>query len=231
MQTKINRFELELLAASRKFLDASDTEHLSLRMLEEHGFSAEQRLRGRTLIAQTEAAFAAARAGREWNFLTPTPWARRKEALDWFVDTRWRRFRRGFVAFERAIAGRSVSGALRAFGPSVSLLVLASDQATLVRDLVRAGFDRPVDAPPPKDTTLVELQGWYEHWRLLAQRLFRQRPDLLAPFGLVPGKAPPRLRGKLAQIRFGEGAAARDARFEAAAAESAGRALSRSPSA
>jgi hypothetical protein len=213
---KINRYEEELLTACRKFLAGADGEPVSTRILLEHGFSDEARERGRTLIAQAERAFAAEREGRAWNFLTPTPWQRRKEAVDWFVDARWRRFRRNFVAAERALSSGNVLRLMGAFWPSLSPLVLLQDEVALVRDLWRAGGERPADAPAPKDTVLVELQGWYEHWRLLAQRVFRGRPDLLSPFGLTTGKAPPRLRGKLAQIRYGEGAANRDARFPAA---------------
>lgn len=210
---KINKYEEELLSACRKFLAGADSELVSLRILEEHGFGHEQRERGRVLIQQAEKAYAAEREGRAWNFLTPTSWQRRKEAIDWFVDGRWRRFRRNFVAAERALAAGNLAGLAGAFWPSLSPLELVKDEVTLLRDLWRAGGERPADAPPPKDTVLVELQGWYEHWRLLAQRVFRGRDDLLGPFGLISGKAPPRLRGKLAQIRFGEGAANRDARF------------------
>jgi hypothetical protein len=210
---KINRFEEELLRACRKFLAGADGEPISTRILQEQGFSNEARERGHMLIAQAELAFAAERNGTAWNFLTPTPWQRRKEALDWFVDARWRRFRRNFVSAERA---DGVVDRLRAFWPSLSPVVMVQDHLELAKNLWRAGDERPADAPPPKDTVLVELQGWYEHWRLLAQRVFRGRPDLLSPFGLSSGKAPPRLRGKLAQIRYGEGAANRDARFPAA---------------
>jgi hypothetical protein len=213
---KINRYEEELLTACRKFLAGADANPVSTRILWEHGFSDEMRERGRSLIDQAERAFAAEREGTAWNFLTPTPWQRRKEALDWFLDGRWRRFRRNFVAAERALAAGNVLGLAGAFWPSLSPLVFARDELTLARNLWRAGGERPADVPPPKDTVLVELQGWYEHWRLLAQRVFRGRPDLLGPFGLTSGKAPPRLRGKLAQIRYGEGAANRDARFPAA---------------
>jgi hypothetical protein len=208
MGAKINRFEEELLTAARKFLSGAETQPSSTKLLDEHGFSEEARQRGRVLIAQAEQAFQAERDGTAWNFITKTPEERRREALSWFVDTRWRRFRQGFVAVER---GAVLTGLRTAFSP----LGLLEDQWTLLRDLKRAGGERPAGAPPPKDTVLVELQGWWEHWRLLAQRIFRGRNDLLAPFGLTSGKAPPRLRGKLAQIRFGEGAARRDARFSA----------------
>jgi hypothetical protein len=76
----------------------------------------------------------------------------------------------------------------------------------LARDVRRARGEKPEAAPPPKDTALVELAGWYERWRLLAHRVFRERPDLLEPFGLKPGKAPPRLRGAEA-AKYGEKAA------------------------
>ena len=78
--------------------------------------------------------------------------------------------------------------------------------ASLRRNVERGQGPKPADAPPPKDTALVELAGWYERWRLLAHRVFRERGDLMAPYGLTPGKAPPRLRGKEA-VKYGEKAA------------------------
>jgi hypothetical protein len=90
---------------------------------------------------------------------------------------------------------------------ALSLRQWRTHRRELARDLVRARGERPVDAPPPKDTVIVELMGWYERWKMLAQRVFRGRPDLMAPYGLVPGKASPRLRNKAAQIKYGEKAA------------------------
>lgn len=84
---------------------------------------------------------------------------------------------------------------------------LLDHRAERRKNLRRAAEEKPADAPPPKDTALVELAGWYERWRLLAQRVFRQRPDLMAPYGLKPGRAPQRLRSRVAQIQYGEGAA------------------------
>src|SRR5262249_11168620 len=70
-------------------------------------------------------------------------------------------------------------------------------------NVARAKGPRPADAPPPKDTALVELAGWYERWRLLAHRVFRDRPDMLAAYVLNPGKASRRIRGKGA-AKYGE---------------------------
>jgi hypothetical protein len=212
MRTNITRFDEELLASAQRFLNAAERHPESRAVLEKYGFSKEEQERGHLLISNSERAFECERTGTAWNFLAKTPMTRRREAFDWFVDTRWRRFRMGFVDAEKAFQSApsvlaKVGGAVQALLPAFSPVGLVKDQITLLYDLVRAGEERPSDAPPPKDTTLVELQGWYEKWRLLAQRVFRGRSDLLAPFGLTTGKAPPRLRGKQARLKYGEGAA------------------------
>jgi hypothetical protein len=89
---------------------------------------------------------------------------------------------------------------------ALSVRAWLAQRADLARNVQRARGPKPSSAPPPKDTALVELAGWYERWRLLAHRVFRERPDLLEPFGLKPGKAPPRLRTAGAE-KYGEKAA------------------------
>ena len=213
MIARITRFDEELLAKARQFLTAAEAHADSRETLEKYGFSGEERERGKDLIDKTERSFEWERAGKAWNFLSPTPERRAAEARHWYKDARRRHVRSCLRRAEESRSVREVLGHLRR---AVSITAFREHRAELARNLERSRGERPADAPPPKDTTLVELAGWYERWRLLAQRVFRGRPDLMAPYGLTPGKAPPRLRGKLAQIRYGEGAANRDARFPAA---------------
>jgi hypothetical protein len=202
-RTAIHPKELELVALSRRFVAAAEEHAESRAMLERYGYTRLERARGVTLIDQAERAFAWEQQGLSWNFLSATAAERRREAGGWFVTARRRHVQRAL----RAAEGGGVVGVARSIARALSPTALAQDLDQLRRDLRRASCDRPADAPPPRDAVLVELQGWYERWRLLAQRLFRGRPDLLSPYGLVPGKAPPRLRGKLAREQYGEGAA------------------------
>jgi hypothetical protein len=204
--TRITRFDEELLAKARQFLAAADANEASRAILEQYGFTEGERERGRDLTAKTERSFEWERSGQAWNFLSPTPARRAAEARHWFKDARRRHVRSCLRAAEQSKSLGEVLGAIRR---ALSITTYLAHRAELKRNLERSQGERPVDAPPPKDTNLVELSGWYERWRLLAQRVFRGRPDLMAPYGLVPGKAPPRLRGKLAQLRYGEGAAGR----------------------
>ena len=114
--------------------------------------------------------------------------------------------RRRLAGLAQAHAGHAAGAAARRPGRVAAGDAGAPRGAAGRTSSARRG-ERPEGAPPPKDTTLVELRGWYERWHLLAQRVFRGREDLLAPFGLTSGKAPPRLRGKAAQIKYGERAA------------------------
>jgi len=202
--TKITRFDEELLTRARQFLAAADAHEDSRAVLQQYGFSDEERARGHDLVGKTERSFEWERAGKAWNFLSPTPERRVAEARHWYKDARRRHVR---ACLRAAEGSSSVGEALGHVRRALSVRAYLGHRADLARDLERARGSRPADAPPPKDTTLVELAGWYERWRLLAQRVFRARADLMAPYGLTPGKAPPRLRGKLAQIRFGERAA------------------------
>lgn len=204
MKTWVTRFDDELLGKAKHFLDAAAAQPESRKVLEQFGFGAEEQQRGLTLVANAERAFQWEREGRAWNFLSPTPERRIEEARAWYKETRRRWMNDSFRKFEEA---RGVFAKLSAVADWMSREAREAHQAELQRDLERARGDKPADAPPPKDTALVELQGWYERWRLLAQRVFRERPDMMSPYGLTPGKAPPRLRGKLARLKYGEGAA------------------------
>ena len=211
----MNRFEEELLTSARVFLKAAGENAESRAFLEEYGFKAEEQQRGRELVGNVERSFEWERSGKAWNFLSPTVarrpdhrrrhmraclreaeeesgWVGYRPAASWSVARK--------VTLGLAIALRH---ALRVASPWAYL----ADRADLRRNLELARGEKPAGAPPPKDSALVELAGWYEHWRLLTQRIFRERPELMAPFGLTPGKAPPRLRSRSARLKYGEGAA------------------------
>jgi hypothetical protein len=222
VKSTITKYDLELVEISRKFLAAAEANPDSRAMLEKYGFSKDEQERGAHLVREAERAFEWVRAGKAYDFLSATPEKRVAEARGWYADTR-RRYMRDCLKRAEEDAGWVGNGARKRWplwrkltqGTLVAL-ANAKDAASprawirhrldLRRDLARAKGPRPADAPPPKDTALVELAGWYERWRLLAHRVFRQRPDLLAPYGLKPGKAPPRLRGKEA-AKYGEKAA------------------------
>jgi hypothetical protein len=223
MKARITRFDEELLEMARRFLAAGEDRAESRAVLERYGYTEAERLRGRTLIGNAAKSFEWERSGTAWNFLSPTPERRRDEARHWYRDTRRRYMRDCFRAAEleshwfgdgrapRWGLGRKLTvGLVVGLRHGLRMFSIAAwrdHRAELRRNLEKARGEKPADAPPPKDTALVELAGWYERFRLLAQRVFRGRPDLLTPYGLTVGKAPPRLRGKLAQIRFGERAA------------------------
>ena len=222
METWVTRFDDELVEKSRIFVRAAEENADSRAVLAQFGFSPEELLRGRTLVAATERSLDWERRGIAYNFLSRSPERRRAEARAWFREAR-RRYRT--VVFRRAEERAGFTGSGPAarrllvwkltIGAAVWLLnalALAApgpylvERAVLKKNLAAAQADKPADAPPPKDSALVELAGWYERWRLLAQRVFRERADLMAPYGLTPGKAPPRLRGAGA-AKFGEKAA------------------------
>jgi hypothetical protein len=219
----VNRFEEELLEKARLFLKAAGENAESRGFLEQYGFAAEEQQRGRDLVRNAELSFEWEKDGKAWNFLSPTVERRLEEARHWYKDQRRRHMRAclreaeeasGWVGYRpaaswgvprKATLGLAIAlrHALRVASPAAYL----SDRATLRRNLELARGERPAGAPPPKDSALVELAGWYEHWRLLAQRIFRERAELMAPYGLTPGKAPPRLRSRSARAKYGEGAA------------------------
>ncbi len=235
MSAKITQYDEDLVRKSRLFLQAAAQNPASTALLDKYGFSEEERARGRELVKNAELSFEWERAGKAWNFLSPTPERRMKEAREWYADAVRRYIRSCFREAEAAAgwtgdgpaAGWPASRKLtlgtlqalphvaRAASPSAMLRL----RAELKENLEHARGERPEGAPPPKDTTLVELRGWYERWHLLAHRVLRGRDDLLAPFGLVSGKAPPRLRGRAAQIKYGERAAVLGASEGAGASE------------
>lgn len=220
MKAQITRFDEELVIKARQFVKAAAENPDSRAVLTKYGYADEEHRRGEMLIRNTERAFEWERDGRAWNFLSSTAERRRVEAMAWYADTRRRYMRDCFRTAEeasgfsgdrppskwawpkKATVGIAIGlgHALRAMSPSA----YREHRAELALNLTRAAGQKPEDAPPPKDTALVELSGWYERWRLLAQRLFRERPDMMTPYGLTPGKAPPRLRSRSAQVKFGE---------------------------
>jgi hypothetical protein len=222
MKSVITKYDEELVAVSRTFLAAAKAHADSRAVLEKYGFSAEEQERGWNLVREADRAFEWERAGKAYNFISRTPERRVAEARAWYTDARRRWVRRclrraeeaaGWVGngparswplWRRVTLGTAVGAAHVA--QSASFGVWLEHRRELKVNVARAHTERG-DAPPPKDTAIVELAGWYERWRLLAHRVFRERPDLLAPYGLVPGKAPPRLREKGARERYGEKAA------------------------
>jgi hypothetical protein len=223
MKIQITRFDEGLVRDVRRFLRGVDENPDSVTQLRRFGFSEEEVARGRELCDNAERAFEWEREGKAWNFLSATPERRIAEARGWYGDTR-RRYVRACLRRAEEAAGwvgndpardwplrkKLVTGSIVALRHAVEALSLRAwrdHRAELAKNLQRARGSRPAGAPPPKDSALVELAGWYESWRLLAQRVFRDRPELLAPFGLVAGKAPPRLRSRSAREKYGERAA------------------------
>lgn len=223
MKAKITQYDEELVVNARRFLEAAEKNPDSRAVLERFGYSKEEHDRGHVLVRDAVRAFEWERDGKAWNFLSPTPERRAQEARAWHAEALRRHAQSCFRAAEQA-AGWTGDGpsrswslrrkltlgtllALREAAGAASPAFFIEAREELKRNLEAARGERPEGAPPPKDTVLVELRGWYERWHLLAHRVFRGRNDLLAPFGLVSGKAPPRLRGKAAKIKYGESAA------------------------
>jgi len=223
MTAIITKFDEELVERSRQFLEAATEHPESSSILERFGFSKAEVQRGHLLVREAERSFEWERAGKAYNFLSPTPERRVAEAKGWYKDTRRRHIRRclrraeeaaGWVGEGRAsrwpLSRKLTVGTLLAVRTALSAaspVALLNHRTELRKNIAVARADKPAGAPPPKDTVLVELAGWYERWRLLAQRVFRERPDLMAPYGLVPGKPPPRLRSRSARLKYGEKAA------------------------
>ena len=219
---RITKYDRELVELSEVFLAAAKANPESCAILEKYGFSNEEFDRGILLCREAKRSFEWEAEGKAWNFLSQTPERRKVEARGWYADTR-RRYMRACLRRAEEAAGwvgqqpssgwplsrKLTVGTVIALSHAKDVASISGwrrHRAELAEDLRRAAGSKPEGAPPPKDTALVELAGWYERWRLLAQRTFRQRPDLMAPYGLTPGKAPPRLRGKDA-ARYGEKAA------------------------
>ncbi len=223
MKAEINRFERQVVEQARGFLAGAAQNAEVAAVLARFGLTPEERQRGERLTEHAARALDWEERGEAWNFLSPTPARRRAEARSWFQDAR-RRHLRSCVRAAEEEAGWTGAGPAASWPPlrkltrgswlalphllrALSPGALLEHLGELRRDLRRAGEARPADAPPPKDTALAELGGWFEHWRLLAHRVFRKDPELLAAVGLVAGKAPPRLRAPRARAEFGEGAA------------------------
>jgi len=222
MKVRITKYDRELVELSARFLSAADANAESCAVLERYGFSQEERARGHHLVREAGRPFEWEEEGKAYNFLSPTPERRIAEARGWYADTR-RRYLRGCLRRAEEASGWVGRGpaatwpawrkltlgtllALRSASAVASPRAWSEHRGELRRNVERARGPKPEGAPPPKDTALVELAGWYERWRLLAHRVFRERGDLMAPYGLSPGKAPPRLRGKEAR-KYGEKAA------------------------
>jgi hypothetical protein len=223
MSAKITKYDEELVRQAQRFLRAAHENPETTAILERFGFDAKERERGRELTDNAARAFEWERAGKAYNFLAPTPERRAAEARDWYKENRRRHVRwclkqaeeragwTGEQPASRWSLGKKLTlGTVVAMANALSALSPAAwleHRTTLARDLEAARGERPQGAPPPKDSSLVELSGWFERWRLQTTRVFRERPDLLAPFGLTAGKPPPRLRSRSAVQKFGEKAA------------------------
>jgi hypothetical protein len=223
MKAHITKYDEELVESSRRYLEALDANPESRKLLERYGLTEDAVSRGRLLVSDAQKSFEWEREGKAYNFLSPTPEGRMNEARYWYADAvrRWRQscFREAEQAAGWTGTGpasgwpiwrKLAQGTLQAIPHAARAASIEAHRrlrAELQENLELARRDRPEGAPPPKDTTLVELRGWYERWHLLAHRVFRGRDDLLAPFGLVSGKAPPRLRGQAAHEKLGDSAA------------------------
>jgi hypothetical protein len=223
MKAKITKFDRALVEEAGRFLRGVEEHPDATALLRRFGMNEEECARGRALVDNAERAFEWEREGRAWNFLSETPERRANEARSWYADARRRHVRSclrraeqaaGWVGNEPArhwpVRKKLTAGALIALRHAVGAASVGTwlhHRAELRTNLEAARGEKPVGAPPPKDSALVELAGWYENWRLLAQRVFRERPEVLAHFGLVPGKAPPRLRSRSAREKYGEKAA------------------------
>jgi hypothetical protein len=213
MKSPVTKFDEALLVDARRFLDAIEARPDTRIALEAYGFDQKALDRGRFVVGETARAFEWERAGKAWNYISPTPERREKEALYWYKDAR-RRYRQAcFRAAGAALrSGRGLGAlasaaghAMSAFSPSAA----AEQRREFKREIDLARGERPNDAPLPKDTVLVELSGWYDHWSLAARQAFRDKPEVLPSLGLTPGRAPRRLRNK--NDRFGRSSAMRRA--------------------
>ena len=224
MRSGVTKYEKELVELAQRFLDAARDNAESCAVLERYGYDRGEHERGLLLVREALRAFRWEHDGKAWNFLSPTPERRILEAREWHRTTRRRHLQTclrraeeaaGWIGTGQAsnwpIWRKLTLGTLAGVRHALSAVAprtWVDHRSELRRNVKRARGQRPTGAPPPKDAALVELAGWYERWRLVAHRVFRQRPDLMAPYGLTPGKAPPRLRGKGA-AQYGEKAAGR----------------------
>jgi hypothetical protein len=236
MKTWVTSYDRELLEHAGALLAGLEQSSNARAVLERFGLDQAERERGRQLHEDTARAFEWEERGVAWSFLSPTPERRTAEAKHWYRDTRERHLREclrlaeeesGWIGHRAAsrwpLQRKLLEGsriAARHLLHVFSLRAFLEHRAELRENLRRAQGEPPAGAPPPKDTALVQLSGWYERWRLLAQRVFRKTPEELTALGLVPGKAPPRLRAPSARKEFGESAGATILARPAAAASS-----------
>lgn len=222
-KTWVTNYDRQLLERAGRFLAGLDESTRAREVLGHLGLSEEALVRGRQLHAATARALDWEERGIAWNFLSPTPERRLVEARHWYRDARRRHVREclrlaeeesGWIGYRAAsrwpLQKKLLEGtpiALRHLVRAFSIEAFLAHRAELAENLRRAKGPVPADAPPPKDTALAELSGWFERWRLLAQRAFRETPELLAALGLSAGKAPPRLRTPRARRELAEAAA------------------------
>ncbi len=219
--TFVTRFDRELLEQVRVFVAGMDDDVIIRTTLEKFGLGEDDRTRGRYLVSETKKALEWEDAGTAWNFLSVDKEGRLREARHWYKDAR-RRYVRSCVRSAEEEAGWGGCGPALQWNPLKKLTVgfwiaighflhifspkvFFGHRVEFRRKLRLAAGEKPEGAPLPKDTALVELSSWYERWRLIAQRVFRQAPHMLLKVGLKPGKAPPRLRTAEGRSQYGEG--------------------------
>ena len=215
MKSPVTKFDEALLADARRFLDAIEARRDTYEALRLFGFDEAALARGRAVVRETERAFECEKAGKAWNYISPTRESRVREAAYWYKDAR-RRYQQGcFRAAETALVSqagiRRLAAALGHAMRALSPRAFFAQRRQFKRDLVSARGEKPSDAPLPKDTILVELSGWYDRWSLAARQALRDTPESLLSMGIKPGRAPRRLRNK--NDHFGRSSVMRRADF------------------
>lgn len=200
MKSPVTKFDEALLAEAQRLLDAVHAQPHVHAALQSYGFDDAALKRGRFLVRETERAFEWEKAGKAWNYISPTPERRVKEARYWYQDARRRYRQECFRAAEAVLRSRSgIGAALAATGQamrSLSLGAFLRQRRDFKKELLLARGERPSDSPLPKDTILAELSGWYDRWSLAARQALRDSPEVLLSMGLTPGRLPRRVRNK-----------------------------------
>jgi hypothetical protein len=200
MKSPVTKYDEALLADAQRLLDAMEAQREAYAALQSYGFDDAALQRGRFVVRETERAFEWEKAGKAWNYISPTSERRVREARYWYKDARRRYRQECFRAAEAAMRSRSGIGAvLAATGQamrSLSLLAFLRQRRDFKKELLLARGERPSDSPLPKDTVLAELSGWYDRWSLAARQALRETPELLLSMGLTPGRLPRRVRNK-----------------------------------
>jgi hypothetical protein len=192
MKSPVTQYDLALVAKARTFVQRMTEHEPSFRAMAVRGFDARALERGRTLLSDAERAFTWEGEGRAWNYISQDPERRVREAQYWYADARRRWKQRCFRDAEAALAKGGVSSwgaAAKCLAQAFSPIAGRALRAEFQQELARARGEKPADAPPPKDTVIVELAGWYERWALAARHMFRQSPEELTILGIAPGKA------------------------------------------